>query len=76
MVWTLVFFGSAFVSCITADHYTMDVLVAMYIGLPLAFLKRERLVHNFGEGAVCGLGFGNSRAFKKWVDDFLSKFDY
>jgi len=51
MLWIFYFFVCALASCATHDHYTIDVLVAIYISIPVAGYRRDELIRLFGKDA-------------------------
>ena len=53
-IWAKVLYGvfwlfASFMSTILSDHYTMDVIVAMYITIPICLLRREHIWRVFNE---------------------------
>ena len=62
-LWVLVFLVSAFVSAVSADHYSIDVIVAVYVALPICLHRRKIIAENMGPKAVCGFGV------EDWVID-------
>jgi len=58
VLWIIVYLLAAIVSAVVADHYTSDVLVALYLSYAVAMHRRHALKRYFGKGAyILGLEF-------------------
>jgi hypothetical protein len=72
--WCVFFMASAFCSAVTADHYTIDIIVAIYVAVPLGLSRRNYIRDNMGPNAVVGFGFEESLGKK--AAELLRRFDY
>jgi len=77
--WFFFYLFCCFISCVTADHYTVDVVVAMYLSFPVClWLSSERLVNIFGKKAYKGFNFTHISRYAQFlreVDAIKKRFD-
>ena len=63
ILYFVFFLVSCFISTATADHYTIDVLVAIYICCPIAWYRRHAYRNCFGRGSYI---FGEEAVLGLW----------